>query len=258
MSGCQPPQPPQQASRERSQWDLSDQASDTYLSNQPNSIASQSYLFGDVDLGCSLLDQQTASGLDFSHSSIDSSVSGIAFPLDSQGNVSTGISTSVPPIFDFTELDTNTTLLQTSATPDFGLALPNTAFSAFDSSLPPLDLDPISGLESSYMDREPSLDSSVSASSTSNSALRAISSGSIQKPKSTKSKEPALKDDPSTRRRHLNNLAAKRYRQKRLDRIAELEEALEAMTADRDGLRLQLARKETEVEMLRELAKSKS
>ncbi|KAL6400284.1 hypothetical protein AUP68_15982 [Ilyonectria robusta] len=48
-------------------------------------------------------------------------------------------------------------------------------------------------------------------------------------------------------------MAARKYRQKRLDRIAELEQALADMTGDRDDLRLKLVRREAEVDALREM-----
>lgn len=54
-------------------------------------------------------------------------------------------------------------------------------------------------------------------------------------------------------KRQRNTLAARKYRQKRLDRITELETALEDMTGERDSLKLQLARREAEVEALREM-----
>lgn len=54
-------------------------------------------------------------------------------------------------------------------------------------------------------------------------------------------------------KRQRNTLAARKYRQKRLDRISELEKALEDMTGERDSLKLQLARREAEVEALREM-----
>lgn len=54
-------------------------------------------------------------------------------------------------------------------------------------------------------------------------------------------------------KRQRNTMAARKYRQKRLDRISELEKALEDMTGERDGLKLQLARREAEVEALREM-----
>lgn len=54
-------------------------------------------------------------------------------------------------------------------------------------------------------------------------------------------------------KRQRNTMAARKYRQKRLDRIAELEHALNDITGERDELRLQLARREAEVEALREV-----
>ena len=59
-------------------------------------------------------------------------------------------------------------------------------------------------------------------------------------------------------KRHRNTLAARKYRQKRLDRIAELEMALDAMTRERDELRLRLARQEAETSTLKEMLKLKS
>lgn len=59
-------------------------------------------------------------------------------------------------------------------------------------------------------------------------------------------------------KRYRNNLAAKKYRQKKVDRISELESALAEMTKQRDDLRLLLARKEAEGQVLREvMAKGK-
>ncbi|KAF3927631.1 hypothetical protein AA313_de0209855 [Arthrobotrys entomopaga] len=54
-------------------------------------------------------------------------------------------------------------------------------------------------------------------------------------------------------KRYRNNLAAKKYRQKKVDRISELEMALSEMTRERDELRLLLARKEAEGQVLREV-----
>ncbi|KAK6341590.1 hypothetical protein TWF696_008661 [Orbilia brochopaga] len=67
------------------------------------------------------------------------------------------------------------------------------------------------------------------------------------------SESPAVLD-----KRFRNNIAAKKYRQKKVDRISELEAALADMTRERDELRLLLARKEAEGQVLREvMAKSK-
>nr|RBR01534.1 hypothetical protein FVER53263_07194 [Fusarium verticillioides] len=75
------------------------------------------------------------------------------------------------------------------------------------------------------------------------------SSGSSRKRKSSSEDE----ESAVTLKRQRNTLAARKYRQKRLDRISELEEALAAMTNERDDMRLQLARREAEVDALREM-----
>lgn len=54
-------------------------------------------------------------------------------------------------------------------------------------------------------------------------------------------------------KRQRNTMAARKYRQKRLDRITDLERALNDMTRERDELKLKLARREAEVEALREM-----
>ncbi|KAM5341838.1 hypothetical protein ACJ41O_014869 [Fusarium nematophilum] len=71
-----------------------------------------------------------------------------------------------------------------------------------------------------------------------------------------KQQQQSSEDDESSAialKRQRNTLAARKYRQKRLDRISELETALESMTGERDDLRLQLARREAEVDALREM-----
>ena len=79
------------------------------------------------------------------------------------------------------------------------------------------------------------------------------SSGSSLKRKSS----PEDEDANVTLKRQRNTLAARKYRQKRLDRISELEAALAAMTNERDDIRLQLARREAEVDALREMLDKK-
>lgn len=56
-------------------------------------------------------------------------------------------------------------------------------------------------------------------------------------------------------RRYRNNLAAKRYRQKKIDRIEELEKEVKDVKEERDDLRIRLARQEAEVAALREMLK---
>ena len=52
-------------------------------------------------------------------------------------------------------------------------------------------------------------------------------------------------------KRQRNTEAARRYRQRKVDRVTELEEALASMAKDRDDLRLKLARSEAEADVLR-------
>ncbi|KAL9112334.1 MAG: hypothetical protein Q9227_003452 [Pyrenula ochraceoflavens] len=61
------------------------------------------------------------------------------------------------------------------------------------------------------------------------------------------------KDTALADRRRRNNVAAAKYRQKKLDRIGDLEKALEEVSKERDDLRLQLARRDAELEVSRRL-----
>ncbi|KAI7341710.1 hypothetical protein KC354_g16932 [Hortaea werneckii] len=58
------------------------------------------------------------------------------------------------------------------------------------------------------------------------------------------------------RKRQRNTEAARRYRQRKVDRTAELEEALAAMSKERDELRLRLARSEAEAEVLSRMVRN--
>lgn len=59
-------------------------------------------------------------------------------------------------------------------------------------------------------------------------------------------------------RRYRNNLAAKRYRQKKIDRIEQLEKEVSDLKQERDELRIRLARQEAEVAALREMLSLKT
>jgi hypothetical protein len=59
-------------------------------------------------------------------------------------------------------------------------------------------------------------------------------------------------------KRQRNTLAARKYRQKRIDRITELEGELHEMTEERDDLRIRLARQEAETAALRSMLKMKT
>ena len=66
-------------------------------------------------------------------------------------------------------------------------------------------------------------------------------------------------DDPDVvLKRQRNTIAARKYRQKRLDRIQELEDALESVTRERDDLKLRLARQEAETAALKEMMRMNS
>lgn len=56
-----------------------------------------------------------------------------------------------------------------------------------------------------------------------------------------------------TVKRQRNNLAARKYRQKKIDRISELEAEVGQLQQERDTLRIQLARQEAETAALREM-----
>lgn len=68
---------------------------------------------------------------------------------------------------------------------------------------------------------------------------------------------PASDDDAIALKRQRNTVAARRYRQKRLDRISELEGTVDELTRERDELRLKLARQEAETAALREVLRMK-
>lgn len=82
-------------------------------------------------------------------------------------------------------------------------------------------------------------------------------------PSSSSRKRRAEAEDPDEEsvvalKRQRNTMAARRYRQKRLDRISELEDAVGQLTSERDELRLKLARQEAETAALRDVLRMKS
>lgn len=66
----------------------------------------------------------------------------------------------------------------------------------------------------------------------------------------------AKRHDPDVLlKRQRNKVAAQRYRQKKLDRISELEVEVSGVKRERDELRIKLAKQEAETAALRELLK---
>ncbi|KAK2805753.1 hypothetical protein FQN51_009256 [Onygenales sp. PD_10] len=78
-------------------------------------------------------------------------------------------------------------------------------------------------------------------------------------PKSTTqaSSTPAAETDRAADKRRRNTLAARRFRQKQQDRVAQLEKALESVSRERDALKMQVARWEGEAVALRGMLKKK-
>jgi len=69
-------------------------------------------------------------------------------------------------------------------------------------------------------------------------------------PREARSASP---DEDVLVKRQRNNVAAKKYRQKKIDRIGELENEVESVRKERDELRILLARQEAETKALREM-----
>jgi Basic region leucine zipper len=86
---------------------------------------------------------------------------------------------------------------------------------------------------------------SVSAGSTSKSSLKDICS----KPGSSSASSSRVE------KRKANTLAARRYRQNRLDKVAELESALKATQLERDALKVQVAKLQGETRVLKDLVR---
>jgi len=63
--------------------------------------------------------------------------------------------------------------------------------------------------------------------------------------------------DDHTEKRRRNNVAAAKYRQKKLDKIEELEQQLDVVRGERDELRIMLAKRDAEVELLRDMLAAK-
>ncbi|KAI0877121.1 hypothetical protein GGS24DRAFT_169483 [Hypoxylon argillaceum] len=78
-----------------------------------------------------------------------------------------------------------------------------------------------------------------------------------QQPTSGKRRSPPV-DHVTALKRQRNNVAARKYRQKRIDRITELELELDEVKQERDDLKLRLARQEAEASALRTMLQMKS
>lgn len=109
---------------------------------------------------------------------------------------------------------------------------------------------------SSFPDRNThdtdNLYSDFSYPSTKDRASSSPEQSSTSKATSTKSSPPGL--EPSrVEKRKANTLAARRYRQKRVDQMSSLETELKDVKTERDDFRVRCAKLEGEVETLRAL-----
>ncbi|KAJ2974658.1 hypothetical protein NUW58_g8588 [Xylaria curta] len=79
----------------------------------------------------------------------------------------------------------------------------------------------------------------------------------VQQPATGKRRSPPV-DHVTALKRQRNNVAARKYRQKRIDRINELELELDEVKQERDDLKLRLARQEAEAAALRTMLQMKT
>jgi hypothetical protein len=79
---------------------------------------------------------------------------------------------------------------------------------------------------------------------------------SLSKSSSTKNSPLAPDASSKVEKRKANTLAARRYRQKRVDTMSTIEAELKEVKAERDDLKVRNARLEGEVETLRALLRS--
>ncbi|KAI1175121.1 hypothetical protein F4777DRAFT_579246 [Nemania sp. FL0916] len=78
-----------------------------------------------------------------------------------------------------------------------------------------------------------------------------------QQPSSGKRRSPPV-DHVTALKRQRNNVAARKYRQKRIDRINELELELDEVKQERDDLKIRLARQEAEAKALKMMLEMKT
>lgn len=73
------------------------------------------------------------------------------------------------------------------------------------------------------------------------------------------SSKPGSSSASSSRveKRKANTLAARRYRQNRLNKLAELESELKATQLERDALKVQVAKLQGETQVLKDLVRSR-
>lgn len=125
---------------------------------------------------------------------------------------------------------------------------------AFDELLDSRFSDSTAGLSNSPLHRS----LSQSSRSRSTSAAAAAPRSSIHTAKTGRKRAFSPENETHADRRRRNNAAAAKYRQKKVDRITDLEKALDEASSERDLLKVQLAKRDAEVDLLRRLLSEKS
>lgn len=115
-----------------------------------------------------------------------------------------------------------------------------------------------SGFHRSDFDNILNASSNASTSRSSFHPPSTSTSASAHLARPSASKSPASSSSPSSpgskvHKRTLNTLAARRYRQKRVDQMADLEQKLKESEKEKEELQMRVARLEGEVEVLRGL-----
>ncbi|GAQ37849.1 Cys/Met metabolism PLP-dependent enzyme family protein [Aspergillus tubingensis] len=119
------------------------------------------------------------------------------------------------------------------------------------------DLDPIDSLLSSpELSEELNLLASPGVNSLPEPELDFPPMPSVSSTASSRAAAPPKEAPNRVKKRELNTLAARRYRQRRVDRMNQLEEELEAIKRERDELKMRVSKLEGETEALRSMVRS--
>jgi hypothetical protein len=148
------------------------------------------------------------------------------------------------------------------------MIMPTTSVPVIDSSITFYDftgLDSNNGfgsdessqqLSPAQSDEDLSLSSSISVSASASIAPSITSSSKssrVRKAPDDDEEDDVPGVDKKAKKRIRNTLAVRKYRQKHLDRVTELEQTLDEVKKQRDDLQLKLARQEAETKLLREM-----
>lgn len=119
------------------------------------------------------------------------------------------------------------------------------------------DLDPIDSLLSSpELSEELNLLASPGVNSLPEPELEYPPMPAVSSTTSSRAAAPPKEAPNRVKKRELNTLAARRYRQRRVDRMNQLEEELEAIKRERDELKMRVSKLEGETEALRSMVRS--